>query len=182
MGRPSKLTEKQWQDISRRLIAGESARGLAAEYGVSEAAIRKRLGSHKKDVKSLANQGLAFEQAFQSAPVSTQVGALDLMARMRSISNHLAGAAEYGAATAHRLAGIAHGKAAEIDDAAPLSADSLESLKGIAALTRTANEASEIGLGLLKANKDMVDGMNQAAKPTPQRVVVEVQDASLPGA
>lgn len=45
-------------------------------------------------------------------------------------------------------------KVAEIDDAAPLTEDSVQSLKGIAVLSRMANEASEIGVNLLRANKD----------------------------
>lgn len=84
------------------------------------------------------------------------------MDQLRSISGHLAGAANFGASTAHRLAGIANGKVALIDDAAPLSEESMAELKGIAALTRMANEASEIGVNLLRANKDQIDEASKA--------------------
>jgi hypothetical protein len=46
-------------------------------------------------------------------------------------------------------------KVAEIDDAAPLTEESLGALKGIAVLTRMANEASEIGMNLVRANKEV---------------------------
>ncbi len=39
MGRKSSLTEKQWSEIERRLVNGESARSLAREFEISEAAI-----------------------------------------------------------------------------------------------------------------------------------------------
>jgi hypothetical protein len=42
MGRKSSLTDKQWAEIGERLVKGEAGRVLAREYGISEAAIRKR--------------------------------------------------------------------------------------------------------------------------------------------
>jgi len=45
MGRKSSLTEKQWSEIGRRLVAGEKGRALAREFEVSEAIIRKRFAS-----------------------------------------------------------------------------------------------------------------------------------------
>jgi hypothetical protein len=80
---------------------------------------------------------------------------------LKAISDHLAGAARFGAATAHRLSGIAHAKAQEIDDVQPLNEQSIiGSLRGIAALTKLANEASEIGVNLLRANKEEIDRIN----------------------
>lgn len=182
MGRPSKLTDKQWSEIEAKLLEGESRRSLADKYGVSEAAIRKRFGSHIEKIKAVANQVVAAERAMQDLPVSSQVAAANYAAKLRALSDHLLGAATYGAATSHRLNGIAHAKVQEIDDAAPLTAESLEALKGVAALTKIANESAHIGLNLLAANKDTVKELNQAAKPVPQRVMVEVVDASIPDA
>lgn len=162
MGRPSKLTEAQWSKIAERLASGESARSLAREFKISEAAVRARLSAQTDVVKTLANQMVATEAALKALPVSAQVIAHNLADQLRSISGHLAGAANYGAATAHRLSGIAHGKVAMIDDAAPLSEESIGELKGIAVLTKMANEASEIGVNLLRANKEKVDEINRA--------------------
>ncbi len=161
MGRPSILTEKQWAAISKRLLDGEAGRVLAREFGVSEAAIRKRFGAQNKEIKDVANQLVAAESAFKALPIGAQISARTLADRLISISDHLCGAAEYGAMTAHRLSGIAQSKALEIDDAAPLTEDSLESLKGIAVLTRMANASSEIGVNLLRANKEAIDEMSK---------------------
>jgi hypothetical protein len=79
-----------------------------------------------------------------------------LAEELRSISVNLAGAARHGAATAHRLAGIANVKAAAIDADAPLTDVSLTTMRGIAALTRIANDAAATGLTLLNSNKDAV--------------------------
>lgn len=161
MGRKSSLTEKQWEVIGKRLLKGEKGRVLAREFGVSEAAIRKRFGAQTKQIKDVANQLVAAETAFSALPISAQISARTLADELKEISQHLAGAARYGAATAHRLSGIAHNKVSEIDDAAPLDDESLKTLKGISVLTQMANQSAEIGVNLLRANKDSIDAMNK---------------------
>jgi hypothetical protein len=161
MGRPSKLTDAQWDEIRKRLLAGEKAADLSREYGVSKTRISERVSKRVENIKTVANQIVATEVSLRALPVSEQNDALSLADDLKSISKHLAGAGRYGAATAHRLSGIAHMKVAEIDDAAPLTEDSLSALKGIAVLTKMANESSEIGLNLLRANKEAVDRLNE---------------------
>ena len=114
MGRKSVLSEKQWAEIERRLIAGEGARAIAPDFKINESAIRKRFGTQPKQIKDIANQVLAAEQAFKALPIKAQITAQGLIDDLRAVSLHLAGAAKYGSATAHRLSGIAHGKAQEI--------------------------------------------------------------------
>ena len=161
MGRPSKLTDRQKADIERRLAAGEKPSDLAREYGVNRSAISRSFSQQTKAVKSVANQIVAAEIALKALPIAQQINATNLADQLRSISGHLAGAANFGAATAHRLAGIAHAKVQEIDDAAPLDEASMESLKVVAVLTRTSNEAGSLAIDLLKANKETVDDLNR---------------------
>ncbi len=160
MGTKPKLTEKKWEEIGKRLLSGETGRSLAREFGVSEAAIRKRFGAQVKQIKDVANQIVATEKAFKSLPISSQISARTLADELLDISTHLAGAARLGAATAHRLSGIANGKVSEIDDGKPLDESSMGSLKSIAALTKIANSSAEIGINLLRANKEVVAEMN----------------------
>jgi hypothetical protein len=179
MPRPSKLTEKQWAEVEKRVVSGEKIRALAREYKVSEGAIRARVGTQAKEIKEVAHQMVAAEQRFKALSVSAQVSARNLANDLIAISDHLASAGKYGAMTAHRLSGIAHGKVEEIDDAYPLTEQSLESLKGIAVLTKMANASSEIGLNLLRANKEAVEGINRDNdKPEPKQIVFTITDAS----
>lgn len=161
MGRQSKLTDAQWEKIGKRLMAGESSSALAREFGVSKSTISGRFSERVQNVKDAANQIVAAETALSKLNISEQIAARSLADDLKAISEHLAGAARFGAATAHRLSGIAHNKAAEIDDSAPMSEESRNALGNIAVLTKMANEASEIGLGLLKANKDTIDDLNK---------------------
>lgn len=172
MGRPSNLTDAKWDELKRRLLAGEKAADLAREYKVSKSAISARVSKRIETVKAVANQALAAEQALKSLPISDQLLAVSLMDNLRSISMHLAGAAKYGAATAHRLSGIAHAEVQKIDDATPLNPESIEALKGVSALTRLANDASIIGRDLLAANKDMARKGEGDDPATPAGVLV----------
>lgn len=159
MGRHSKLTEAQWTEIERRILGGESQRKLADEYDISEAAIRKRLGARVKNIKEVANQIVDTEQKIAALPIGAQISAQNLAAKLRSISSHIASAADYGAMTAHRLAGIAHAQVEQIDDAAPLQ-ESMEALRNVDVLTKMANSAGTIALNLLSANKEQAREAN----------------------
>jgi len=172
MGRPPKLTEKQWEIIGKRFLEGEKARALGREFGVSEAAIRKRFSAQHEQIKTVANQMVAAEGAFRALPLSSQIKARTLADRLKAISENLADAACYGAMTAHRLSGIAHGQVEKVDDAEPEK--SIEALQRIGLLTKMANASAEIGLNLLKANKDVTPDDDT---PTPVAITFGVRDA-----
>lgn len=180
MARPSKLTDKQWAEIEKRVppLGNESMRSVAKEYGVSEGVIRKRVKTQTKPANELANQIARVELEFERLPIKTQVKVRTLADRLKGISEHLADAGERGAMTAHRLSSIANTEAMKIDEVNPL--ESMESLKGIAALTDLANKASTIGLNLLAANKEMVKAGMQDDPVLPVKVVVQIEDASQP--
>lgn len=159
MGRKSKLTDEQWGEIEKRLLAEEPARALAREYKVSEAAIRARKSAHVKEIKAVANQIVETHAALKALPISAQVSAHNLADELISISQNLAGAARYGAMTAHRLSGLAHTQTDKVDEVDPLK--TLDVLRGVATLTKMANESSEIGINLLRANKETIDDINK---------------------
>lgn len=161
MARPSKLTDAQWEKIGKRLLDGESAASLAREFGISKANISARFSERIRNVKEAANQIVTAERSLSMLNVSEQIAARSLADRLKAISGHLAGAAEFGAATAHRLAGIANAKINEVDDSQPLSDESRIALQDVAALSKMANEASQIGMNLLKANQEAVDAANR---------------------
>lgn len=165
MGRPSKLTEKQWAEIEKRALSDESIRSLAREFEISEAAIRKRIGARTNEIKEVAAQIVATEQRFSALPVSSQISARTLADEMKAISSNLASAASYGAATAHKLARVANIQANKISEFKEYE-PSPDSLRGIAALTNLANQAGNIGLGLIAATKGQVkpDNISDRAK------------------
>ena len=163
MGRKSKLTEKQWADVQRRVLDGESVRALAKEYGIAESSLRGKISVETAQIKTVANQIVATERAVQALPISAQITAHNLASKLRAISDNLANAAHHGAAIAHRLSALANAEVAKIDDAEVLSSESMTAMTGVARLTALANESSKIALNLMAANKDRAfDGEDQS--------------------
>lgn len=162
MGRPSKLTPDQWREVERRLNAGESAAVLSREFGVSQPVISNRFSKISKEVKKTAEMIAASQEALATLPVAQQYQAISLAEKLRNISSNLASAAEYGAATAHRLQAIANAQLGKIDDADPMQ--SQEQLQAISALTKIANDAGKCGMDLLNASKK--NDVEPEQKPT----------------
>ena len=153
MGRPSKLSEKQWEEIRKRLIAGEKASALAKEFKVSRANLSERFSESVRNVKNVAGQIVATEQALQVLSVPEQITALSLADELRAISTNLAGAAKNGSMTAFRLSGIAAKQVEKVDPEDPM--ESQETLQAISALTKMSNDAARLGMNLINANKDV---------------------------
>lgn len=175
MGRSSKLSEKQWAELERRLLAGEKPASLAKEYGINRAAITRRFSQQMREIKTVANQIVATDVALRSLPVAQQVAAIHMADELKAISTHLASAAKFGAMTAHRMASIAHAQTDKIDDVDPM--ESQEILQGIAGMTKIANSASEIAVNLLRANKEAVDSMreNDITAMTEEELLAEIE-------
>lgn len=171
MGRPSKLTDKQWAEIGRRLLAGEKPADLARELGINRAQITRRFSQQVRNVKAVAQQIVTAEEALAVLPVAQQVEALTLADELRAISIHIAGAGKTGAMLSRRLIGLAHMESDKIDEAN--MGESLESLKTVSALTKMANDASTIPLNLLAANKDSVRAANAESEAAAQRATTE---------
>lgn len=186
MGRKSRLTPQQWDEVARRhFVEGDSVSAIARAFEIDEAAIRRKLSPKKSEIRTLAEQKVLADarsreitRVVAEMPAAMQVQFESITRSLTNISGHLAKAAEYGAATAHRLSALANAEVAKVDDAQPLNAESLEAMKGVAALTKLANDSSSIALNLLAANKDAVTRIN--APPTdnlPQIVVRHVAPA-----
>jgi len=154
MGRPSKLSDKQWDTIRKRMLEGEKPADLAREYGVSKTAISNRVSKRADAVRTVANQIVTAERALGELSVSEQLQAVSLASKLRSISDSLATAADLGAKTAMRLNALANSEVAKVDDADPLA--SIASLRSVGVLTKLANDSASIAVNLLAANKDRV--------------------------
>lgn len=179
MARPSKLSPEQWAEVERRAAAGEGVRALAREFGVDEAAIRRRVNPQTPQVRAVAEKLADAQTALAALPIPQQYIAVNLAEKLRNISQSLASAAELGAATAHRLHALANAEVSKVDDAEPLA--SLENLRSVGVLTKLANESATIPLNLLAANKETVKKLNDdPAAAVPKRVRVDVMDASVP--
>ena len=190
MGRKSSLTPEQWAEVERRhLVDGVSINALAAEFGVNESSIRRKIKpgkaatpSGKSPLHVLAEEKVRAEAEAKrisgqiaSLPVAQQVIVSDLARKLSNISQHIGTAAEISAASAHRLSILANQQLDKVDDVDPLS--SAAHLKTFEALQKMANGASEIPMNLLRANKETIEDQNrrlndQASPVNPARGTV----------
>lgn len=163
-GRPSALTPNQQDQIRARLAAGEGVRPLAAEYGVGKATIG-RLSGHTGRVREVAQKIAHAQSELATLPISSQHQAVSLAEKLREASQNIASAACYGAATAHRLSAIANAQAQKLDDAEPFGDGDV--LRNIHGLTKMANDASVVAMGLLSSNKDAAAAAQKEQPPAP---------------
>ena len=163
MGRPSKLSEKQWSEIERKHLAGETLTALAKKYKVGISTISERVSERIPKFKQVAAALAYGEVEYDKMTVSEKETVRSLTDTLKQISHHLGGAAKYGSMTAHRLSQIAHIQTDRIDETATLD-ENQDALKSVMAMTRGANDAASIGLNLLAANKEIA----QRNEPPPE--------------
>lgn len=188
MGRKSSLTAEQWIEIERRhVVDGESIRSLAEEFGINESSMRRKIKPHNAAAKSRENPLHAIAQEkvradSESRRIAAQIAELpyakqqivsDLARKLTNVSSHLASAAEVSAASAHRLSILANQQLEKVDDTEPMR--SAGELQAVAILQKLANSSSEIGLNLLRANKDAMQVEDEP--PTPVMISFGVKDA-----
>lgn len=154
MARQSKLSDKQWQEIKERLIDGETRRSLSREFGLSETAIRKRLGSQVENIKTVVIQTLEAEKAFSALPISSQVSAQSLIIKLREIGENLISAAANGAITANRLSNRAMSLSSLIGDGLDSCDDEQrQAMRDVMALGMGVNTHADLGLKLMTVSK-----------------------------
>ena len=176
MGRPSKLTDIQWEAIGKRLLAGEKGAPLAREYGVSTASISVRFSKRTQNVKDVAKQIVATDKAVSLLNVNVRIEAFSLADELKAISKAGTSAARYGMQTAHRLSMIANAQVERIDATATLE-ENTEALKSVMAMTRGANDAAQIGLTLLNSNKEAAIQINNTPA-APRKITDFYRDAN----
>ena len=170
MARPSKLTDKQWQEITDRVLNGESKRSLAKEYGIAESSIREKVSAQCEEIKNVAHQLVAAECAVKKLNLPAQVSAHNLASKLMSMSYNMADTGNKGAAIASRLSTIAEKHMGFVETAAYDNnlESMMEGVKTVNAIMRTANESSALAVDLLKANKEAVDSMNKPQDERPK--------------
>lgn len=157
MGRPSKLSDSQWAEVAKRLVAGEKAADLAREFGISKTAISVRVSKRAETIQEVAQKIVETERALGQLEVADQLVVVNLASKLRAMSEDLVDAGSMGAKTALKLHAIAHQQISTIDVRAKLTPEAIEVVKSVAAISRTANEASAIGVGLMTNQKKTVE-------------------------
>ena len=150
MGRLSKLTSKQKAEIGRRLASGETQRALAKEFGVSNGTIGSLFVGRSTTLKTLARTVAEAEQKVELLSIPEQVIVRDMADQYKSMSQDYTRGASTSLNTATELHQIAAQKVSELDRTNLQTED----LRLVAALTDTANKASQMSTNLMNLNKN----------------------------
>jgi hypothetical protein len=161
MGRKPRITEDKWIEVKEARLSGMPFAALSKKFGISKTRIIDKIGDRSTKIKNAAESLKCVIDEIDSLPIEDRGSVVNLANELREISSNLASAARYGSVTAEKLAKLAAHKAINIQEDVDLE-DCDRSLKVVLALTRTANEASSIGMGLVSTNKNMIE--NQANK------------------
>lgn len=149
MARKSPLSAKQWKEIEQRFYAGETASSLAREFGVTEAAIRKRFGTKKKDAKSLALQIVEVETKFNGSDLGTKLLARTYADKILAMQELSSDVGINGLTVAKRLGDVLTKRVAEKTDEELMDEGAIRQLM---ATGMAINAHSKIGMDMMVAN------------------------------
>jgi methanogenic corrinoid protein MtbC1 len=160
-----------------RHIAGESIRKLAAEIPMAESSLRALISAQSAQIKTVANQMVNAERAFQKLPLSAQITTKTIAARLMRMMDNMASGAELASGSYMRLMMAHNAMAAKVDEAEPMTAKgSAEALVAMAAIGKIANQAAEIPIRFVAAMKDGIAGEEDEEGGTVIRVVGGLPD------
>lgn len=173
MGRPSKLTDKQWDEVIRRHLAGESINKLSAEFEVSRAAMSERISGRANKIKTVAAQMVASERALRDLPVSDRVHVVTVRDRLSVLEDIYLQVADTAARNSMHMHNLAAEQKQFMDDADPLGHPASKlAVKAFMSLTVAGNLAMVVPSTLLKASQDRMAA--EAAANAPQRRVIVI--------
>lgn len=161
MARRSKLSDKQWEEIQRRNLEGESLRSLAREFGIGESSARERISAQTAQIKTVAKQIVETNNAIKALPISAQVSAYNLADKMMAISMSLSDAAVASAATAKRINESTRIKCERMTDEELHDPDTIRS---IMAAGMAANTHAKTGLDILTISSKS-SALNNSEQP-----------------
>ncbi|HAA04778.1 MAG TPA: hypothetical protein DCE18_15630 [Syntrophobacteraceae bacterium] len=148
MGRPSKLSDREWAEVGRRLARGESTRKLAAEYKVAKSTIQDRFSGHVPEIREAAQALASAERTVERMPVSVQVSVRSLADQLKGIQDDYAETAAMGMQAARIVQTKVLAQARNLPDD-----PSSEDLKPIIAGSETTKSLSSLATNMITANK-----------------------------
>lgn len=151
--RRSSIDPKRLAELAQRHTKGESLSAISRDTGIPLTTLHRALTEKTAHVKSIARDVSVVSRKISALPDYEQALVLDLAGELRITSDNLAAAGRLGAQTAHRLMALANEQAAKLDDCDPVGENG-DNLKAVIALIRTANDAAQTGLNLMKVGTE----------------------------
>jgi lambda repressor-like predicted transcriptional regulator len=152
-GRRSSIDPKKLTELAKRHTEGESLSSISRSTGIPLTTLHRALSEKTAQLTNVSRNIAKVNREIDLLPYPDRALAIDLAGELRVTSDNLAAAGRLGAQTAHRLMALANEQAAKLDDVDPVGEDG-NNLKAVIALIRTANDAAQTGLNLMKVGAD----------------------------
>ena len=152
-GRPSTISPETLKELTKRYTEGETLSSLSKGTGIPISTLHRVLNEKKAQITKVSRHIAKVNREIDLLPYPDRALAIDLAGELRVTSDNLAAAGRLGAQTAHRLMALANEQAAKLDDIDPVGEDG-NNLKAVIALIRTANDAAQTGLNLMKVGTE----------------------------
>jgi len=173
MGRPSKLTTEQWEELGNRLLGGETAYSLSKEYGVSNASISERFSERNRNIRTIAESVIETNRVVASLPKQEQAAVNRLITETEAIGANAVSAVLSASEAAKLLNAGALAQLRGIILTRPLTDDDREAMKDAAGMLKMGNEAMAPVNSMMNLTKDRVARQLDAAE------VVEAEDINV---
>lgn len=181
-GPAPKLSPSQVIEAQRMMLEGKGLRETARHFKVGHSSLlRAGVTENVEMIKSLARELHTLDQKVKSLPLPLQISARSLAEELNAISTHLAGAAKYGAISAHRMNMLANEHLELLNPHAGTPEErsaNNANINTVGILTEAANKSAHIGLNLLSANKKMIEEAASTREVTPGEIPNDPQAAA----
>ena len=162
MGRPSKLSDREWAEIGRRLANNESQSKLAKEFKVSRASIIARFSDRVSDIRDAGMALAGAELLVERLPVADRVSARAFADQVKGIQNDYAETTALGIKAAKIIQCKVLAQAQALPDI-----PSPEDLKPIMAGSATTNSLSSMATSMLSSKSRVIDDDPDSSMFTP---------------
>ena len=152
-GRKSSISPELLLELTKRHAEGATLSELSRSEGIPVSTLHRVLGAKTSQLTKVSRQIAKVNKEIDLLPYPDRSLAIDLAGELRITSDNLAAAGRLGAQTAHRLMALANEQAAKLDDVDPVGENG-DNLKAVIALIRTANDAAQTGLNLMKVGTE----------------------------
>ena len=168
MGRPSKLDQRQWAEIGRRLAAGERMADLSKEFKISMTTLKERFSKRVSVIREAAVALAEAEVTIERLPISDQISARTLADRLKGMQSDYLDAASMGLQASRNLQRLALQKSQDLG-----SAPQPDDIRMLNAIGDTTNKLAQMGTNLLQAHKEST---KEAAVAGPYQIITGVPE------
>ncbi len=162
MSKSPKFSPMQRMEAESRVYSGESIRQTSRAMGIPESTVRNWCANKHNQIKVIADQLVTAERNVRALPAVAQVRVRSMVELMLMMTNSLMAAGASQAQVAERLSTRAAARSVDIDH--PDEARAAKALIDVHNLSKTADIAATLPMGIARAHQDAAAKLMRSAE------------------